>query len=83
MLTIVKRIQKQNKEGRVMESYDWGDEYFCQDGQARPFSGKVQRLAMREQVRIREKSVTSRGRAQSGESVSGVCITKANMAETE
>lgn len=41
-----------------MESYDWGDEYFCQDGQARPFSGKVQRLAMREQVKyVSERKV--------------------------
>lgn len=39
-----------------MESCAWGEEYFCQNGQARPFSGKGQRLVMKEQRKYqREK----------------------------
>lgn len=31
-----------------MENYKWGEAYFSQNGQGRPFPGKGQRLVMKE-----------------------------------
>ena len=51
----MKRKQRRCSDG----GYEWGEKYFSENGQARPVSGKDQRLVTRDQAKhIPERKVT-------------------------